>query len=120
MRYSNDLRKRALAYISAGGSQSAAAARYGITRRTLYNWLHAADSFAYVKPGPRTSRKLDWEALRQRVAASPDLMLKEYAAHFGVSVNGIFYACKRMGLSYKKRRGGTAKPKGISNEGGIT
>lgn len=113
MRYSNDLRKRALDFISSGGSQSAAAARYQVTRRTLYNWLNAPDSFAYVKPGPRTPRKLDWEALRQYVAEYPDLMLKEYAAHFGVSVNGIFHACKRLGLSYKKRRGDTVKPRAI-------
>ena len=48
MRYSQDLRKRVIDFIAAGGSKG----RFGVSRRCIYNWLDAADPFTYEKPGP--------------------------------------------------------------------
>lgn len=117
MRYSRDLRKRALDFITSGGSQSEAERIFRISRRTLYNWLHSADAYAYQKPGPKKPRKLDWGALKTYVERHPDLMLKEYAAHFDVSPTCIFHACNKMQLAYKKRRGATMKQSGTRSAG---
>ena len=52
MRYSQDLRKRVLDFIAAGGSKAEASRRFQVSRRCIYNWLDAVDPFTYEKPGP--------------------------------------------------------------------
>jgi len=102
MRCSRDLRKRVLAFVGAGGSKAEAARRFQVSRASVYNWLSVPDGLAYQRPGPKGPRHLDWEALRQDVAAHPDRTQKERARHFGVSRHGIWQALRRMELSRKK------------------
>ena len=52
MAYSTDLRKRVLYFINNGGSKVAAERTFGVSRRTIYNWLEAED------PSPVKSRDL--------------------------------------------------------------
>ena len=104
MSYSIDLRKRVLDFIANGGSKASAERTFGISRRTIYNWLAAEDPFSYEKPGPRGPRSIDYEALRQHVVNFPDNTLAERAKHFGVSEHGIFYALKKLNITRKKRR----------------
>lgn len=104
MAYSTDLRKRVLDFIDNGGSKAAAERTFRVSRRTIYNWLAAEDPFAAEKPGPKGPRHIDYDALRQHVAAYPDATLTERAKHFGVSRNGIFYAFSQLNITRKKRR----------------
>ena len=104
MAYSTDLRKRVLEFINNGGSKVAAERRFGISRRTIYNYLEAEDPFARKKPGPKGPRSIDYEALRQHVADFPDQTLAERARHFGVSPHGIFYALSKLHITRKKRQ----------------
>lgn len=103
MAYSTDLRKRVLEFINTGGSKTDAARLFGISRRTLYNYLAAEDPFARKKPGPKGPRSLDYEALKQHVSDFPDSTLAERAEHFGVSPHGIFYALSKLTITRKKR-----------------
>ncbi|MDE0317722.1 MAG: IS630 transposase-related protein [Candidatus Poribacteria bacterium] len=59
MRYSQDLRKRVLDFIAAGGSKAEASRRFRISRRCIYNWLDAADPFIYEKQGFRKPYQLE-------------------------------------------------------------
>ena len=104
MAYSTDLRKRVLDFINEGGSKAAAQRTFGISRRTIYNWLEAEDPFASEKPGPKGPRHIDYDALGQHVSDFPDATLAERAKHFGVSINGIFYALAKLNITRKKRR----------------
>jgi len=104
MAYSTDLRQRVLAFIQNGGRKVAAERLFGVSRRTIYNWLEAPDPFARAKPGPKGPRRLDYQALRQHVADFPDATLKERAQHFGVSAHGIFYALSKLNITRKKKR----------------
>ena len=104
MVYSTDLRKRVLDFISNGGSKAAAKRTFGVSRRTIYNWLEAEDPFACEKPGPKGPRKIDYDALEKHVADFPDATLAERGKHFGVSTNGIFYAFSKLNITRKKRR----------------
>ncbi len=104
MAYSTDLRKRVLDFIDNGGSKAAAEGTFGVSRRTIYNWLEAEDPFVYEKPGPKGPRHIDYDALERHVADFPDATLAERAKHFGVSVNGIFYAFSQRNITRKKRR----------------
>ena len=104
MAYSTDLRKRVLDFINNGGSKAAAKRTFGISRRTIYNWLETQDPFASGKPGPKGPRTIDYEALQQHVADSPDATLIERAKHFGVSKGCISYAFEKLNITRKKRR----------------
>ena len=103
MAYSTDLRKCVLDFIMNGGSKAAAERTFGVSRRTIYNWLAAEDPFAYDKPGPKGPRSIDYEvSLGQHVADFPDNTLTERAKHFGVSEHGIFYALTKLNITRKK------------------
>ncbi len=102
MAYSTDLRKSTLDFINKGGSKTAAERIFGISRRTIYNWLEAEDPFTYQKPGPKGPRHIDYDALQQHVADFPDSTLAERAKHFGVSTNCIFYALAKLNITRKK------------------
>ena len=39
MTYSEDLRKKAIEYVEAGHSQVKAATVFGVTSRTIWNWI---------------------------------------------------------------------------------
>jgi len=104
MAYSTDLRKCVLDFIAKGGSKVAAERTFGISRRTIYNWLAAEDPLTAEKPGPKGPRSIDYEALQHHVADFPDKTLAERAEHFGVSINGIFYALAKLNITRKKRR----------------
>ena len=102
MRYSSDLRKRVLDFISDGGSKAAASRTFEISRRCIYNWLNAEDPLAYQKPGPHGSQSLDSAALKQHVADFPDATQNERATHFGVSRHCIYYGLKKLNITRKK------------------
>jgi transposase len=102
MAYSADLRERVLSFIERGGSKAEAARLYEVHLRTVFLWVSAGETYVRVKPGPRGSRKFDREALRAMLERQPDLLLKELAEHFGVTINTISHALIKMGISRKK------------------
>ena len=104
MRYSTDFRKCVLDFIDNGGSKASAERTFGISRRTIYNWLASENALTHEKPGPKGPRHIDYDVLRQHVADFPDATLKERAKHFGVSTHGIFYALTKLDITRKKRR----------------
>jgi transposase len=102
MAYSHDLKQRVLDFIAAGGGKSEAGRRFSVARSTVFVWLGEPAGHVPGKPGPRTGHKIDRQQLRQAVQAQPDVLLKELAARFDASVNGISCSLKAMGLSRKK------------------
>jgi transposase len=73
--------------------------RFEIPIRTLFRWQKRIE--------PKTNRnkpstKIDMDALRKDVKDNPELYQYERAKAFGVSQSAIFYALKRLKISYKK------------------
>ena len=73
--------------------------RFGIPIRTLFRWQNRIE--------PKTKRnkpstKIDMEALAKDVGDNPDHFQYERAKKFGVSQSAIYYALKRLEISYKK------------------
>ena len=99
MTYSVDLRSRVVAFVQDGGSK-AAARRFEICRSCVYDWLKR-ETPEPQPHGPRR-RKLARQALARHIEQYPDLLLRERAAHFGVRMYSIQYACKQLRISYKK------------------
>jgi transposase len=102
MRYGKDLRIRVLKYLSEGGSKAEAARRFCLSRTTVRVWASQPVEHEAKKPGPRTSYKFDREELIQLIQTKPDLLQKEIAQHFGVSINAISHALKCMKIRRKK------------------
>lgn len=102
MSYSVDFRRRVVVRVREGMGKREAARLFKISPNTLYLWLNAPDL------QPRSSsprrRKIDKEALRRHVEEHPDMYLRERAAHFGVCINAIWEAMRKLG--YRKKKSG--------------
>lgn len=105
MAYSQDLRRRVLAFINAGGSKAEASRRYEIHVDTLYQWVKQPPDHQAKKPGPKDSRKFCRIALAKAVQEQPDVMQKELAKRFGVSISVISATFRILGLRRKKNAG---------------
>lgn len=103
MSYSTDLRRRVLAFVEEGGSKAMAARLFKVHPSTIYEWLKRGEDLA-PRPSTTRRRKLDKEALARHVCAHPDALLRERAAHFGVRINSVWVAMRRMGFVKKRRR----------------
>lgn len=105
--YSNDLRERVLAYYDANHRQQETCEVFGISRATLNAWLKLRrdTGSAHLRPRPkqRQSRKIDGQQLKAYIALHPDAYLREIAVAFEVSISAIWYACRRHGITRKKR-----------------
>ena len=105
MTYSQDLRKKAVEYVESGKSQIEAAVVFGVTSRTIWNWIQRKKQGSLKPKSYETSpRKIDNNRLIQYLKQHPDAYLREIAEEFGVDPSAVFYACKRLKLTLKKRR----------------
>ncbi|MCB9982301.1 MAG: helix-turn-helix domain-containing protein [Rhodospirillales bacterium] len=102
MTCSIDIRERVVDFVLSGGSKAEAARRYNVSRKSVYNWLLRGD-LSPKKHGLRR-RKLDKEELRRHVRQHPDMLLRERAEIFGISVPGLSIALKTMKIVKKKQR----------------
>lgn len=100
MTYSIDFRERVLA-VKAKERLSIVrgAERFGIGTTTLVNWLKGNV--------PRNKRnkpatKIDMAALAEDIKKHPDAYSYERARRLGCSKNGVWYALKRLRVTYKK------------------
>ena len=73
--------------------------RFDIPIRTLFRWQKQLEP---IEKRNKPATKIDMEKLLRHVKDHPDAYLCERAEEFGVSLQAIFYALKRLGISYKK------------------
>ena len=99
MTYSLDLRERAVRHVQNGGSHQEACDLFGIGLRTLGRWV-SSDSLT-PRGRPSGSYKFDMNALSKHVREYPDLYLRERASHFGVRINTMHYALRRLNIVKK-------------------
>jgi transposase len=105
--YSIDLRRRVLDYLSRGHTQTEASQIFGVSRKTIYNWVSLQEKtgdIAMQRTGQRRPTKFDDMQLREYVAAHSDDYLAEIASFFKGSASGIYRALKRLKLTRKKSR----------------
>ena len=100
MGYSLDFRRHLLSVKSSENlSVSQVSTRFQVSERTVFRWLNRIEP---VTRRNKPATKIDMEALGKDVEQYPDLFQYERAAKFGVSASCIFYALKRLDLTYKK------------------
>src|SRR5579863_1280745 len=76
--YGLDLRERIVRYVNAGGSKAEAAKRFGVARKTVYNYLTLVQTGALApKESWGTWKKFDPARVRAYVAQHPEATLWE-------------------------------------------
>lgn len=110
MTYSLDLRKKALEYLENGGSQKSACSIFGVSLRTLGIWISRQKKNKLAASiRPKGSYKINEQELKEYIRKYPDAYLREIAEHFSTTLQAIFYACKRLKITLKKRSPSTKK-----------
>lgn len=95
--YSADLRERAINYVRHGGHRTEAARLFSVSSKTISRWLNAPE--LQPKKMMARRRKLDKAALAAHVHDFPDALLRDRAAHFGVAINAIWVALKKLSIT---------------------
>jgi transposase len=105
MAYSVDTRELVIRYLNNGHTEEEAKTEFGISISSMTKWrkmLRETGSLADAKR-EREPYKLHDDGLRSYIAANPDAQFIEIAAHFGCSDEGVRKACKRLGITRKKK-----------------
>lgn len=77
----------------------ATAELFGINSATIFRWLKRIEP---CKTRNKPATKIDMEALKKDVELYPDAYQRERAKRLEVSESCIFYALKRLKITYKK------------------
>jgi transposase len=100
-----DLRKRVLQYLEKNNDKMKASQLIQVGIATVYRWIKRKKQKGNVEPLRKKStyKKIDDQKLIAYVEQNPDHFLSEIAKHFGLTLQGIFYALKRLKITRKKR-----------------
>lgn len=103
--YSQDFRKKVIAYVNRGNSCHSASIKFEIASNTVRNWYKR-----YKSEGNYLSRKIGGKKGRvssqeivDYVNNKADFILLEMGRHFGMTAAGAYYWLKKLGFSYKKK-----------------
>lgn len=105
MAYSVDFRERAIAFMDSGHTYKELYDVFKIYPSAIEDWrklLKENGSLAPQYDKRDSSRKIDLSKLEQAIREKPDAYLDELAQQFGCTKQAIFYAQKRLRITYKK------------------
>lgn len=105
--YSIDLRSKVLSYLDNGHSQKEACQVFGLSNKTIYNWISLkkeTGSLALRRAKHYKTSKFEEHKLRDYVVSHSDDYLEEIAAVFKGSASGVYRALKRLKITRKKSR----------------
>jgi transposase len=100
MTYSVDFRKKVLKIREKEGlSVEGVAIRFGVGKASVMRWLIELEP---KKTRNKSATKIDMEALKKDIEEYPDSYQYERAERLGASQSGIYWALKRLNVTYKK------------------
>lgn len=112
MTYDKNFRERAIAFKQSGATFKQLKEVFGIDNKTYAAWVKLQEetgSIVTTKSHNPRKRKIDLELLKQEVERNPDAYLKELAVLFNCTPQAIFYALKKLRITYKKKHSPTRK-----------
>jgi transposase len=118
--YSIDLRQRVLQYLEKTDDKMKASQLFQVGIATIYRWVARRKQNGNIEPLTRKStyKKIDDQKLIAYVEQNPDHFLSEIAKHFGLTLQAIFYALRRLKITRKKRLRSTRRE--MKKLGGIS
>ena len=104
--YSVDLRERVLNHLEKNPDKKAASILFQVGVATIFRWVSRKKLTGNVEPLRRkyAYKKIDDQKLIEYVETNPDHFLSEIAEYFGLTLQAIFYALKRLKITRKKRQ----------------
>jgi transposase len=104
MAYSEDFRRRAMAYWEKGHTKEELYEVFGIYPSRITEWRKLLKDTGSLNPQYKETRnsKINLEKLEQEIERKPDATLAELAVIFNCTDSGIFYALKRLKITLKK------------------
>ena len=106
--YSMDFRQRVIADSDAGLSKTQVARKYRVSASWVRRLKQHRRERGEIAPRPRGRRRwrFDRQRLRELVSQRPDATLAELREALGaqVALSSIWYALRKLKLSYKKSR----------------
>jgi transposase len=103
--YGLDLRERIVNFVNAGGSKVEAAKRFGVARKTVYNYLTLVQAGALTpKESWGSWKKFEPAKVRAYVAKHPEATLWEIGRAFRGTDVGALSALRLLGITLKKTR----------------
>jgi transposase len=116
MAYSKDYKECAVEYKRNNHTIEETKEIFGMAKSTFYEWEKEYDAGFPEKQKRTYEKKIDKEALKRAVEERPDSELSELAEPFGCTPQAVFYALRRMGITFKKRHSPTLKNQKNSGE----
>ncbi len=103
--YSQDLRKKVIAYLSQGNSQREASKVFSIHKNTVNRWWirHQREGSCSARKRLGRPSKVDQAKLEEVVRSNPNMKLKELGSQFNISGWHASRILKKLGFSYKKK-----------------
>ena len=100
MTYSVDFRRKVLEVKKKEGlSFEETSKRFCVGKNTIFLWSKKIDP---IQKRNSKARKIDMESLKKDIDQYPDAYHHERAQRLSVSKNGIWWAMKRLNVTYKK------------------
>ena len=92
-------------YLSKGHTHKEAISALGVSKSSIIKWRKMLRETGSLedKESQRSPYKIPDEDLKAYIAAHPDAYFTEIAVHFNCSDEGIRKACKRLGITRKKK-----------------
>ena len=105
MAYSVDSREMVIAYMNNGHTEEETKRELGVSVSSMTKWRNMLRETGSLedKEAQRKPRKLPNEELKGYIAAHPDAYFTEIGAHFNCSDEAVRKACKRLGITRKKK-----------------
>ncbi len=80
-------------------STESVAERFGISSRSIFRWKYKPEP---SKTRKKAATKINMGDLKKDIKINPDAYLEERAERLKVSISCVFYALKRLKVTYKK------------------
>lgn len=97
-----DLRQRVVNMVRVDGkTQAETAKRFQVSVSSVKRWLKR-ETLEPDKPGPKQSRTIEPERLKEVVKNNPDAYLDEYAEMLNSKRSTVSYNLAKLGISRKK------------------
>ena len=105
-----DYRRRSIEYKDEGHTFKELLEVFKVSSTTYYDWKMKFES-GYYEHEHKFERKgkIDKDALANAISKTPDAYLRELAEPFNCTEQAVFYALKKLRITYKKKRLPTAK-----------
>ncbi|GHV40731.1 hypothetical protein FACS1894187_21900 [Synergistales bacterium] len=104
MTYDKKFRERAIAYKDGGHTFEELNEAFGIDSGRYYHWKELLETTGSLEDKKicERKRKINKDELKKAVEEKPDAYLYELAELFDCTVQAIFYALRKMKITYKK------------------